>query len=391
MRRLVVLLLGTVLAGTSIAAETPYRIGYLERTDDPAYHPARLDARYPGHPAGRPFAAAEVALKEIRYTLGDLDRKGVLDRRSADSRDDLVRAARSLVAEGASFLLVDAAADDIVAVSRAVAELPVAVLNIRSADERLRGAQCQPRLLHLMPSERQFNDAISQWLRTRNWRDVWLLHGTSEADRQAAASVKASLRRLGLRVVAEKPFVLGNDPREREQNNVGLLTAGRDHDVVWVVDTDGEFARRVPFATQRPRPVVGSAGLQAMAWHWVFDRHGAPQLTRRLQRGLGRDPGSADWAAWMAVKAIGAAVAKAGTVDFPPVFAALTDETLVLDGFKGFRMGFRPWDGQLRQPMMIGSSEQVLAMAPLEGFLHATNTLDTLGSDARESACQRRQ
>jgi hypothetical protein len=30
----------------------------------------------------------------------------------------------------------------------------------------------------------------------------------------------------------------------------------------------------------------------------------------------------------------------------------------------------------------------VIAVAPIEGYLHATNVLDTLGMDQQESACE---
>jgi ABC transporter substrate binding protein (PQQ-dependent alcohol dehydrogenase system) len=60
---------------------------------------------------------------------------------------------------------------------------------------------------------------------------------------------------------------------------------------------------------------------------------------------------------------------------------------LVLDGFKGYRLDFRPWDHQLRQPIFLTSLDWVVARAPLEGFLHETNNLDTLGLDEYETQC----
>ena len=51
-----------------------------------------------------------------------------------------------------------------------------------------------------------------------------------------------------------------------------------------VVDSDGEFARDVPYRTVLPRPVVGDDGVVAQAWHPHFERFGAPQLSRRFAR-----------------------------------------------------------------------------------------------------------
>ena len=38
--------------------------------------------------------------------------------------------------------------------------------------------------------------------------------------------------------------------------------------------------------------------------------------------------------------------------------------------------------------LFVGSEEWVVARAPFDGFLHATNDLDTLGVDERESECR---
>ena len=53
-------------------------------------------------------------------------------------------------------------------------------------------------------------------------------------------------------------------------------------------------------------------------------------------------------------------------------------------------MGFRGWDGQLRQPMLLSDGQGVLAAAPAEGVLHPKNALDTLGADAPEKLCKSR-
>ena len=117
---------------------------------------------------------------------------------------------------------------------------------------------------------------------------------------------EASAKKLGARIVGKKAFKVGTDPREREQNNPALLTAGgRDYDVVFVADDDFEFARQVPYQTVRPRPVVGSIDLEPVAWHWTWEHNGAPQVNSRFEKLTGgRHMDSADWAAWMAVRMV---------------------------------------------------------------------------------------
>jgi len=61
-----------------------------------------------------------------------------------------------------------------------------------------------------------------------------------------------------------------------------------------------------------------------------------------------------------------------------------------LDGYKGVVMSFRSWDGQLRQPLMLGDGQGVLALAPVDGILHPRNALDTLGADGPEKLCKAR-
>jgi ABC transporter substrate binding protein (PQQ-dependent alcohol dehydrogenase system) len=61
-----------------------------------------------------------------------------------------------------------------------------------------------------------------------------------------------------------------------------------------------------------------------------------------------------------------------------------------VDGSKGTAMSFRAWDGQLRQPVLLSDGVGVIGTAPIDGVLHARNTLDTLGADAPERLCKAR-
>ena len=51
-------------------------------------------------------------------------------------------------------------------------------------------------------------------------------------------------------------------------------------------------------------------------------------------------------------------------------------------------MTYRQWNGQLRQPIPLVHPGSVVALAPIEGFLHHRTTLDSLGLDEPESGCQ---
>ena len=189
--------------------------------------------------------------------------------------------------------------------------------------------------------------------------------------------------------MASKPFKLSADPRERGLANQLLLTGGIAYDAVWVVDSDGEFARALPYRTALPRPVIGDAGLTALAWHAQFERFGAPQVVRRFAKAAQRPMTAHDWAGWMAGRALVAAAVvapKGPTAAWAKVLA--TNE---LDGSKGVSLSFRAWDGQLRQPLLLSDGQGVIGSAPIDGILHPRNALDTLGADAPEKLCKARQ
>jgi ABC transporter substrate binding protein (PQQ-dependent alcohol dehydrogenase system) len=90
----------------------------------------------------------------------------------------------------------------------------------------------------------------------------------------------------------------------------------------------------------------------------------------------------------MGVKAIVETALRAKNTDVKAMTAYLTGDQTALDGFKGARQAFRPWDRQLRQALFLTTENWVVERAPLEGFLHAKNILDTLGFDERDSRCR---
>ena len=132
--------------------------------------------------------------------------------------------------------------------------------------------------------------------------------------------------------------------------------------------------------------MVGDAGLVPMAWSAKFERYGAPQVTRRFAKSAKRPMTANDWAAWMAGKAL---IAAASAAPKGPAAAwAQALATTALDGSKGGSLTFRPWDGQLRQTVLLTDGQGVISQAPIDGLLHPSNVLDTLGADAPEKLCK---
>lgn len=366
---------GAQAATLKVAVLMPAGDARLERT--------RVERAYLGHPGGPATDGLQLAIEDSRFELEAAGTAVALASAPVASLDAARAAAVDAEKAGAAVLVVDLPADWALAVVDAV-KLPV--LNVGDRADRLRQQDCRARLFHLIPSERMRSDAIAQYLVLRKWTRVLVLAGQGPQDTQRAATAQASIKRYGLQVAATRPFKISADPREREMANPLLLTSGAQYDAVWVIDSDGEFARALPYRTALPRPVVGDAGLVPVAWHAQFERYGAPQVSRRFAKAAGRPMTAHDGSAWMAGKALAAAAGAAPQGPAPTWAQALAK--VQLDGSKGTTLTFRPWDGQLRQTVLLTDGQGVIAQAPVEGVLHPTNVLDTLGADAPEKACK---
>jgi ABC transporter substrate binding protein (PQQ-dependent alcohol dehydrogenase system) len=160
-----------------------------------------------------------------------------------------------------------------------------------------------------------------------------------------------------------------------------------DHDVLLIADEIDDFGRYIAFNTWLLRPIAGTEGLIAQGWSAVVENWGAAQLQSRFLDAHQRTMTPRDYAAWAAVRTIGEAVSRTGSADAAVLRAYILSDAFELAGFKGRAMTYRRWNGQLRQPIVLAGPRAMVAMAPLEGFLHQTNELDTLGLDAPESAC----
>ena len=133
---------------------------------------------------------------------------------------------------------------------------------------------------------------------------------------------------------------------------------------------------------------MGSEGLQASSWHWAWERHGAPQLNQRFERHAKRQMQGSDWAAWAAVKSIIESISRTRSNEFEKIQAYLRSDQLNLDAYKGTPVSYRSWDNQLRQPILLHTYNAVINRAPMRGFLHPVENMDSLGYDQGDRRCQ---
>jgi ABC transporter substrate binding protein (PQQ-dependent alcohol dehydrogenase system) len=382
-------------SASAAPATSTVRIALITRDDDERHDDKRAALAYPGHPGGHPETAVSVAIEESSFELEASRLQTQVETVAIKAPGELRAALTRLEQAGHSAVLMDLPAAWIGALWTTGASLQtrLSLFNVGAAEDALRGAACHPALFHTLPSERMRSDALAQSLLARRYQSVLLLHGPGADDAARLAVAQASLKRFGVKVTATRPFKLSADPRERDLANPALLTApanaGGEYDVVWVVDSVGEFARALNYRLALPRPLVGDGGLTAQAWAPNFERFGAPQLARRFTREAKRPMTAHDWAAWMATKAVlQAAIEQAKAPTPEAIRRALNRDGFVLDGFKGTRLSFRTWDRQLRQPLLLTDGVGVVSAAPVEGVLHPKNVLDTLGADAAEGLCK---
>ena len=161
-----------------------------------------------------------------------------------------------------------------------------------------------------------------------------------------------------------------------------------DYDVLVAADESEVFAGYLPYRTWEARPVVGSAGLWPTSWDPSHELWGAAQLQNRFERKFKRGMNARDYQAWLAMRMIGDAVAHTRSDDPKTIHDELLSPQFEVAGFKGEKLTLRPWNQQLRQPILLTDGRGTVSVSPQEGFLHQLTELDTLGLDQPETKCK---
>jgi ABC transporter substrate binding protein (PQQ-dependent alcohol dehydrogenase system) len=363
------------------------KIAFVQVDGDPRYEPIVASDRIVLKKREHPLAGAQVSIDDAAPLQRILGTDFALDRIAVRSPADVAPAIKQAADAGTRFFLVDAPAEAYGPLAAAMHGRDVLLFNVSEPDDALRRQLCAAEFVHVYPSRAQLMDGLVQYMVSRKWTNLLEFEGPSSADAAMTAAFEHSVKKFGAHIVAQQKFEPGTDPRQREHNDPALLSAiNRDFDVVFVADSDFDFVRTVPYHLVRPRPVIGSIDLRPVAWHWTWDHNGAPQVNSRFEKKAnGRHMTGADWAAWVAVKMIVQAVLHTHSTDFAKDRAFIFGGGF--DGDKGLAVSVRPWDHQVRQAVLLAAPYEVVASAPIEGFLHQTNELDTLGDDQPESTC----
>jgi ABC transporter substrate binding protein (PQQ-dependent alcohol dehydrogenase system) len=381
----------TPVAPTPAAALVTVPIGYLKQEVKQLLPLSRLHVE----PEDYGIAGAEMALQDNNTTGRFTKQQFTLDVERVPVGGDAVAALQRLVAGGHHFIIVDAPADTLLRLSDSVKGQDVLLFNVRAEDEALRQEECRANVLHTAPDRFMLADALAQYLVWKKWQRWLVVKGAYPEDLAYLEAIERAAKRFGGTIVEEReyketPGARRSDSGELQiQQQMPVFTQGApNYDVLIVADERGVFGPYLPYRTWDPRPVAGTAGLTALSWHPAHEQWGATQMQNRFQRMAKRFMWPVDYQAWIAVRAIGEGATRVGSGEGGPVSAYIRGKDFNLAAFKGQKVTFRTWDGQLRQPIIVAGPDLPVSMSPQAGFLHQNAEVDTLGLDQPESKCQ---
>lgn len=338
---------------------------------------------------------ARLAINDNNATGQFLGQEFVLVEAMVEPDGDVSAGLEQLIEQGADWIISGLSAEGLQEVMQHQALGDRVVFNAAARDNYLRGEACHAQLFHTVPSRRMLTDALAQFLGYKQWDNWALVYGNTDEDRLLAETLRESAERYGHSIVGEEMWPYDPMARRSEggfhdiQREIPVFTQEfADHDVLVIADENDYFGEYFPFQTWLPRPVAGTQGMIATSWHRSHESWGAVQLQRRFERLTERWMTPDDFGAWLAVRSLGEATARIGSLERDAVIEYMLSEEFELAGYLGYPVSYRTWNQQLRQPILISSGRMVVSLSPQEGYLHPRTPLDALGADEGESQCQ---
>ncbi len=341
------------------------------------------------------IAGARLAALDNNTTGRFIDQAFTIEDHLLAPGEDAASIVAALAARKIFLVLVDLPAAGLVGLADAARKAGVTLFNIGAPDDELREEQCRADVVHVAPSRAMFADALAQYLVWKQWKRWFLIKGSHEADEKLAEAYRRAARKFGAKIVEERTYEdLGGGRRSdsgsvQTQRLVPTLTQNAPaYDVLLAADESEVFANYLPFRTYDARPVAGSAGLEPKSWDGSHEQWGAVQLQNRFFALVRRPMSERDYNAWVALRMIGEAATRTRSNDPKTIVAYMKAPDFSVAAFKGQKLTLRPWNLQLRQPILLGDGRMIVSVSPQEGFLHQTSALDTLGLDRPETRCK---
>ena len=302
--------------------------------------------------------------------------------------EDLVSEFEKLLKKGKKYFVVDLNESELLSLMKLSGIDDVLIFNTRAKNDSLRNENCKKNFFHITPSYSILSDALTQYLVKKKWKKWFLVTGPKENDRLFAQALKSSAKKFNIKIKEEKTWDFTSDLRRTAGKEVPIFTKGSNYDVLVVADEAGEFGEYLAYRTWDPRPIAGTQGLKPNSWHRTHEQWGATQMQNRFRRESGRWMTEVDYHAWTAVRALGETITRTQSNDVKKVQEYLLGDKFGLGAYKGVKVSFRSWNGQLRQPVLLAAPRSMVSVSPQEGYIHPVSELDTLGKDQPESSCK---
>lgn len=364
-------------------------VGVL-RVDYPELAPV---SRYDRKPEDLGFAGAGLG-NEDNQTTGSFLGHAFSMETATSAPGDIEEAVGSFIGNGLKIIVVIGRGEDVLKVAD-LAGPDVLVFNASAPETSLRDRDCRANVLHVAPSRVMLADALAQFLVWKKWPRWFLVEGSNPRDVKLAEAYRRAAKKFGARIVEERVFEDTGGSRRADsghvlvQRQIPVFTQEADeHDVIVAADESDVFALYLPFHAWTPRPVAGSGGLRPVTFHAAHEAWGATQFQRRFEKQSGRYIQPEDYNAWVALRVIGEAVTRAQSDDPQILKDYILSDAFELAAFKGQKVTFRAWNGQMRQPVLLTDSKITVSVSPQDGYLHHRSPLDSLGIDEAESACE---
>ncbi len=345
-------------------------------------------------PADDGVAGAKLAISDNNTTGKFVGQEFLLETVAAKTGEELVAEVVKRVDAGVGFVVADADAKTLLAMADAIKGKPAIIFNASAPDDALREENCRANVKHTIPTRSMFADALGQYLAWKQWRNWFLVVGPTDEDKAFADAIRRTAKRFGNKIVEERAFAYEPGNRrsdggfEQIQQQIPSFTQKVPaHDVVVVADEGELFGDYFPYRTWDARPVVGTAGLFATTWHPAVELWGGTQFQNRFQRLANRQMRPLDYNVWMAVRSVGEAATRKKTGKVQDLIDYMRAPEFELAAFKGQKLTYRAWNGQLRQPILLVTAKIHVTVSPQPGFLHQFTELDTLGLDKPETKC----
>ena len=345
-------------------------------------------------PSDEGLQGARVAMADNQTTGQFLNQTYHLTEDMGADAADIVDAFKKSVAAGTKLFVTDLPAPILLQVADLPEAKDVTLLDATTHDDSLRAESCRRNVLHTLPSRAMLADALMQYMMIKKWGKIALVIGGNAEDKLYADAIRNSARKFRIKIVKEIPWTF--DPGSRrtdtgayaEEAEVARITQDvGDYDLLVVADEADNFGDELGYRTTEPRPVAGTQGLVPSAWARPFEQWGATQLQSRFLKTTNRWMTDNDYGAWLAVRSVGEAATHGNTTDPAKIGEFMRGKDFDVAGFKGTKLTFRDWDGQLRQPVLLADARSLVSVSPQPGFLHQFSELDTLGVDRPETKC----